>query len=99
MCKACYERGILEFGHLSQDDDRMKVHDSDVKDAVIEGFSAVDMLMVAYDTLEENPEDANARNIFISLAMIHYRAHPVRLYQEIRESRENVLDVVMKNVN
>ena len=99
MCRACYERGLEVFGHQAEDDDRMKVRDDDVRDAITDGFEATDMLMTAYDTLEENPEDKNARNIFIALSMIHYRAHPVQLYQEIRRSREHTLDVVFKDVH
>ena len=98
MCKACYERGIVEFGHRAEGDDRMKVQDEDVRLALVEGFLVTDMLMTAYDTLEENPEDQNARNFIIAMAMMHYRTHPVHLYQDIRRSREDVLDVVFKDV-
>lgn len=89
MCKQCAKEG-------EKPDDRIKLHDEDVKLLYTEGLNVDDVLMVAFDRLEAVPDDQNARNLFYVIATLFYQTDPVYMYQSFRKDREMAIDGIAK---
>lgn len=92
MCANC-ERKYRELLELTEHpDDPMKCRDQDVKEAVTEGVSVIDLVLTAYDDLLSNPENQSARNIIL-ICSIQFGTHPIQVLQSYRDHREDVLEM------
>ena len=62
-------------------------------EALRDGLQVVDVLFTSYQTLQENPNDSNALNIFG--VMCHFYAlTPAILYQQVRDYVEKSMEGV-----
>lgn len=91
MCENC----IIRDQKNEKPNDKIKAHDEDAKQATLEGVDVVNILLQAYDRLQEVPDDQQARNVIILACTSFFPpTSPAQLYQVIRDDRETTLEKI-----
>lgn len=89
MCQRCVELSVKN----QKPTDVIKGDGSYNVEALHGGIQVVDILLTAYQTLQENPNDSNALNIF-GVMCYFYELTPAILYQQVRDYVEKSMEGV-----
>lgn len=82
MCQACVDK----CKENEKPTDVIKASDSDMNQAIMVGVDIMLMCQHAYATLKTEPQNTDARNVFILVGVLSQVDLPPVIYQELRDA-------------